>query len=321
MVERNRPPEKVGSDLVKKPEQDERTKDGIYTDAMERALYNGVLSGVSLDGKRFFYANRLAVKPEIMKTGHHSYPPFRQDWFGCSCCPPNIARLLASFGTYIYSRDTTGIWVNLYAAGSGKCEIGGERITIEQQTAYPWKEKVEITVRTARPVDCSLNLRIPHWCRSPSLSVNGQALVLADILNKGYAGIRRRWQNGDSIQLFLPMPVEVIEAHPFVRHDSGKVALQRGPIVYCLEEADNGKNLERIFLPEAAEFATCDNPDLLGGVTTISTEALVRDLDGWEDTLYRPAKPAFSKKRITAVPYYAWANRLQGEMLVWMNRK
>lgn len=296
-------------------------KDGQYTDIMERALYNGVMSGVSLDGKHFFYANRLAVKPEVIENGHHNHPPFRQEWFGCSCCPTNIVRLLASLGTYVYSYDDAGIWVNLYAAGSGTCEVNGEPVTVAQKTAYPWQEKAELTIKVGAPVEFCLNLRIPQWCRNPEIRINDEATMLAGVLTRGYAGIHRQWRNGDIIELILPMPVEVIEAHPDVRHDSGRVALQRGPLVYCLEETDNGRNLDRIVLPESAAFTTRHDPDLLGGVTTIEAEALVRDTADWGSSLYRPANPTFREKKITAVPYYAWANREPGEMLVWINRK
>lgn len=296
-------------------------RDSQYIDVMERALYNGVMSGVSLDGKHFFYANRLAVKPEVIEIGHHNFPAARQEWFGCSCCPPNVARLLASFGTYVYSQDSDGIWVNLYVAGSGKGDVKEQEITITQRTDYPWKEKVEITVNTKNPVACTLNLRIPQWCSGAKIKVSGKAIDLAKVLKKGYAKIQRQWQQGDKVELTLPMPVEVIEAHPDVRHDAGKVALQRGPIVYCLEEIDNGKNLDRIFLPESAKFAIQHKPDLLGGVTVIKTTGLVKRADDWKDTLYRPAKPKFSKKQLTTIPYYAWANRKVGEMLVWINSK
>jgi uncharacterized protein len=294
-------------------------KDGQYADTIERALYNGVLSGVSLNGKEFFYANRLAVLPEAIETGHHNYPVPRQEWFGCSCCPPNIARLLASFGSYIYSYDSNGIWVNLYTASSGKCEIGGQEIEIKQKTEYPWKEKVSITITTKKETDFSLNLRIPQWCNSPGLKVNGKAISISKIIKKGYAEIKRKWKQGDKIELLLPMSVERIEAHPNIRQDAGKIALQRGPIVYCLEEIDNGQNLDRIFIPESANFATQHKPDILGGITIIKTTALSRSLDDWKETIYRPAKPTFRKKQITAIPYYAWANRKVGEMLVWIN--
>lgn len=296
-------------------------KDGHYIDVMERALYNGFLSGVSLNGKEFFYANRLAVLPNKIEDEYNSFPPFRQEWFGCSCCPPNVARLFASFGNYIYSESNDALWVNLYVAGSGKCEIKGQEITLKQKTAYPWKDKVEITISTAKAIFCSLNLRIPQWCRGARIKVNGKAIAVAKIHKKGYAKIKRQWKNGDKIELTLPMPVEVIEAHPDVRDDAGKVALQRGPLVYCLEEVDNGKNLDRIFLQENAKFAIQHKPNLLKGVTIIQTTALVRETADWTRQLYRPANPKFSKKKITAVPYYAWANRKLGEMIVWINQK
>jgi len=306
-------------------------KDGQYADVMERALYNGVISGVSLDGKKFFYANRLAVKPEVIERGYHVHPAARQEWFGCSCCPPNVARLLASFGTYVYSHDNDGIWINLYVAGSGKFEMDGHNIEITQETAYPWGEKVGIKISTETPSHFAVNLRIPQWCRNPEIKVNGKIDDISKLLKKGYAQIRRQWKKDDMIELTLPMPVEVIEAHPDVRQDAGKVALQRGPIVYCLEQTDNGPGLDRIFLPVASlmerdgsiprqdNFEILHKPKLLGGITIIRTVAFVKNTDDWKEKLYRPVKSNYTKKQITAIPYCAWANREVGEMLVWIN--
>lgn len=293
-------------------------KDGQYADVMERALYNGILSGVSLDGKKFFYVNRLEVLPQVIASSHHSNPVSRQGWFDCSCCPPNIARLLASFGRYIYSQDTNNIWVNLYVQSSGECIINGEKIKIKQITEYPWKETIKLTINVKGSLEFCLNLRIPQWCNSTRLKVNGKVISVAKIQKKGYAMIKRKWKNNDNVELFLAMPVERIESHPNIRDNTGKVALQRGPIVYCLEEIDNGKNLSKIFLPKNSKFTISHKPKKLGGVTVIETTALIRSLTGWQGNIYRPERNKFQKKQITAIPYYAWANRSVGEMLVWI---
>jgi len=284
---------------------------------MERALYNGVLSGVSLDGKRFFYANPLTVFPEALRDGGHVAAQ-RQEWFGCACCPPNIARLLASLPLYAYSEGARTAWVHLYVQGRATLNVAGRQVEVRVQTDYPWREEVSLEVRPQRPGTFTLALRIPGWCRGATLSVNGNPLRLGDIVKKGYAKVRRAWARGDKVELKLPMPVERIEANPRVRMDCGRVALQRGPIVYCLEEVDNGPDLADLCLPRRAALRAQYRPDLLGGIVTITGAALRRDRSGWGRALYRADKSQALKVPITAVPYYAWCNRKPGEMLVWI---
>jgi len=291
--------------------------DGRYGDVMERALYNGVLSGVSLDGKRFFYANPLTVFPEALRDGGHVAAQ-RQEWFGCACCPPNIARLLASLPLYAYSEGARTAWVHLYVQGRATLNVAGRQVEVRVQTDYPWREEVSLEVRPQRPGTFTLALRIPGWCRGATLSVNGNPLRLGDIVKKGYAKVRRAWARGDKVELKLPMPVERIEANPRVRMDCGRVALQRGPIVYCLEEVDNGPDLADLCLPRRAALRAQYRPDLLGGIVTITGAALRRDRSGWGRALYRADKSQALKVPITAVPYYAWCNRKPGEMLVWI---
>jgi DUF1680 family protein len=288
--------------------------DGRYADMLERALYNGVLSGVSLDGERFFYENPLA------SLGQRH----RQPWFDCACCPPNIARLLASLGGYIYSQNDHEVAVHLYAASSARLDIGGAGLTLRQETRYPWGGEATIRLEMAQPLSFRLRLRIPGWCRSASVAVNGEPVDLTGVVERGYAclpavnGQPRVWQPGDRITLNLAMPIERVYAHPDVSQDAGRVALQRGPLVYCLEQADNLAPVGRIALPGHAELAARFEPDLLGGVVAITGQALVADAADWPNDLYRPQRPALSPCTIKAIPYYAWDNRASGAMQVWM---
>jgi len=282
--------------------------DGRYADVMERALYNGVLSGVSLDGDRFFYENPLASQ------GHHH----RQPWFDCACCPPNLIRLLASLGQYVYAQDETDVVVHLYVQGTGRFQVGGQRVILRQETRYPWDGRVTIQMDTERPTSLGLNLRIPGWCRDARLSVNGEPVEIASRLDRGYVRLERRWGPHDRVTLELAMPVERVYAHPDVRQDVGQVALQRGPLIYCLEQVDHPVPLQRIVLPRDAPLSSRFEASLLGGVTVITGEALVADTSGWDRTLYRTQRSDLKHCDMIAVPYYAWDNRQPGGMQVWL---
>jgi hypothetical protein len=316
--------------------------DRVYADVMERALYNGVLSGVSLDGRTFFYANPLEVDPEKHARRPDlfrgpSVSPTRQGWFRCACCPPNIARLLASLGQYVYSQSGREAYVHLYVGGRAELELDGQSVTLTQETHYPWEGEVQVTVHPEREASFVLALRIPGWSRGASLEVNGQPLEVGasaavkggaspaegavPLTERGYARIDRIWRPGDTVRLSLPMPVERIWAHPAVKENCGRVALQRGPLVYCLEEIDNGPHLHSIALPRDAALKAEFDEDLLGGVVVIRGEAERQDTSEWEGTLYRPVRPATKAVPLKAVPYYAWANRAPGEMLVWIRER
>lgn len=297
--------------------------DSRYADVMEQTLYNGVLSGVSLDGKKFFYANPLAVFPEAFRRrpgeGSGHLAPTRQEWFDCSCCPPNIARLLASFGGYVYSASAHEAYVHLYVGGAAEFSLGGVQVTLRQTTAYPWRETVRIDVAPQSPLRFALALRIPGWCRGARLRVNGKTVELARTTRRGYARIAREWTRGDRVELTLPMPVERIEAHPRVRMNHGFVALRRGPVVYCLEEVDNGANLAALSLPREAKLRAVFNRRLLGGAVAITGRLQRRLADGWDGALYRP-RGATRERSVSfrAVPYCLWNNRGDGEMRVWI---
>jgi DUF1680 family protein len=290
--------------------------DNRYADVMERALYNGVMSGVSLDGEHYFYVNPLAAYPKAL--GGHNSTARRFRWHGCACCPPNLARLLTSLGSYIYSQTRNEVLVHLYVNGKAELEIGGQNVVLTQKTEYPWSEKVHIAVSPENPAECTVSVRIPGWCRSATMKINGKAVRLSSITRKGYARINRRWSKGDRVDLFFPMPVERMKSHPKVRANAGRAALQRGPVVYCLEEADNGPDLNQIVLPENSKLKVSMEKRLLGGVPAITGWAIREDGRSGGNELYGTGGTMTKSTTIKAIPYSLWANRSEGEMLVWI---
>ncbi|HLV99501.1 MAG TPA: beta-L-arabinofuranosidase domain-containing protein [Ktedonobacterales bacterium] len=283
--------------------------DRRYADTLERALYNGVLSGLSQDGSLFLYENPLESQ-----GNHH-----RQHWYKCACCPPNVARLLASLGRYVYSVAEHDIWVHLYLQSTSTLPVGGQQVTLKQETTYPWDGAVRLSVEVEEPRTFGVNVRIPGWCTKAQLSVNGEEIPIEASLRKGYVRIERLWHSGDSILLRLAMPIERIHPHPDVRADAGHVALQRGPLVYCLETADNPLPLHRLRLSETAVLASHFVPTLLGGVVRIQGNATVLETSDWTGVLYRTASARRAPYAFTAIPYYAWDHRQPGEMCVWVS--
>ena len=279
-----------------------------YADIMEKALYNGALAGISLNGREFFYVNPLASS-----GAHH-----RQEWFGCACCPPNIARLIASLGGYIYSESDSDAYIHLYISGQGMLRTADTQVLISQTSSYPWDGLIDITIQPKRPAVFSLNLRIPGWCRKAALWVNGDKMNLDGCIKHGYARVYRKWLPGDEVRLELDMPVERVRAHPNVKQNQGCVALARGPILFCLEEADNPAPLHRLILPKRAKFKTIYNGDTLGGIVKLQTEALFTEDTDWSEGLYRFQPPKTHPCLLTAIPYYAWDHRAPGEMQVWI---
>jgi DUF1680 family protein len=283
--------------------------DHRYADLLERALYNGVLSGLALNGEGFFYENPL----ESHGTHH------RQEWFKCACCPPNVARLLTSLGQYIYSANQTDVMVHLYIQSTSNITVAGQQIVLKQETDYPWSGTIKLSLETEQPVEFGLNLRIPGWCKQSHLTVNGEELPVEAHVQKGYVHIARSWQSGDTITLDLAMPVERVYAHPDILEDLDSVALQRGPLVYCLEQADNNIPLHRIRLSPAAKLESHFEPKLLGGVEVVEADAAALRTEDWSDTLYRTTPPAHRPHRLVAIPYYAWDQRQSGEMSIWIH--
>lgn len=282
---------------------------GEYGDVMERALYNGVISGMTLDGTRFFYVNPLEVLPEASAADENKrhVRVERQKWFGTACCPPNLARLIGSLPDYMYGENEKTVYVHLYAGSS----VQTENAKLEVTTRYPWDGKVEIRVTPMADRHFTLALRIPGWCMDYQVSQTGE-------LRDGYYYIERTWNEGDTVELNLAMPVQLVRANPRVRENMGKAVLMRGPVVYCLEEADNGRDLHRVRLMPKAEYHAQYEPETLGGIVTIRGEALVQK-DWTGDALYQSLREAeYETKELVWIPYYAWANREAGEMMVWI---
>ncbi|MGX9412586.1 glycoside hydrolase family 127 protein, partial [Mesorhizobium sp. 14Arga] len=236
----------------------------------------------------------------------------------CPCCPPNVGRMVASIGSYFYSLADDALAVHLYGDSTARFDIAGTPVSLTQASRYPWDGAVAITVDPQTPVEFTLHLRIPAWSSSATLEINGEAVDLEDMTSDGYAAIRRSWKKGDRVRLDLEMPIERLYANPEVRQDAGRVALSRGPLIYCVEASDNDSRLHRLTLPRTAGIEAHEAPELLGGVVTLSATARADAGGGWQDGLYRREPPASVETRLTAIPYYAWDNREPGEMLVWL---
>jgi len=291
--------------------------DAEYADVMERVLYNGYLSSVALDGRDFFYANALAMVPETTEFARATATAVRRPWFPCPCCPANIARLMASLGQYVYSQSARTAYIHLYVQGRAVLALSGGPVVLRQKTAYPWKQEVKIEVLPEKPVSFTLALRIPGWCRRATCTVNGRSLELRGITRKGYARIKRAWRKGDVVTLTLAMPVEVVRSRPEVRANAGRVALQRGPVVYCFEEADNGNNLNALALSSKGLRAVTGKA-WPRGVPAIVGRARRSVPGGRGGALYGSQRSPTRSVRVRAVPYCLWNHRGAGEMLVWI---
>ena len=300
--------------------------DAKYMDVFERSLYNGVLSGVSLSGDRFFYPNPLEYDgKEVNNHGHAGRAP----WFGCACCPPNVLRTLASLGGYVYAVKGESLFVNLYAQGEAWATVAGNKVGLEQTTQYPWDGKVSLRVKPAAPGQFALCLRIPGWVRGQplpsdlyryddptpanwSVRVNGKRVTPE--LKQGFATINRQWQSGDVVTLDLPMPVRRVAGNPKIAATRGLVALERGPTVYAFEGWDNDGTVFDSVLPEKAKITSRHRDNLLGGVTVLEIKNA--------DKAYRKDSGDLVLKRasLTAIPYAVWANRGLSPMTVWVAR-
>lgn len=302
--------------------------DAAAADTMERALYNGVLSGASLDGTAFFYVNPLEVVPELTRFAHPytHVKSVRQKWFGCACCPPNFARLVSSLGSYVHTVGAADgkplLATHLFVAGSYDVSLGGSTVSVELAGGWPWEGNVQATFRMKEPLSFSYALRRPRSAAACTLLLNGTPLRAEE--RDGYFFIERTFSDGDCIQLCMELPVRVLQAHPLVREDAGKLCVARGPIVYCLEEADNGSALHCLSMSRNAPFTVTWRKDLLGGVTVLSCPGKRVRQDGWgSGALYRDVSATVAAAEeedvtLTWIPYYAWDNRAPGEMRVWV---
>jgi uncharacterized protein len=282
---------------------------GKYADVMEQALFNGALTGLARDGQHYFYSNPLE------SDGRHS----RWAWHTCPCCTMNSSRLVASVGSYFLSRSDDAIAFHLYGGISATVRLSGGQVTLREVSAYPWSGDIRIEVNPETPFPFDLKLRIPGWTRNATASVNGAPVAVEQATKDGYLTISRRWQTGDAVTLELPMPPQRIYAHPAVHMDVGRVALKRGPLVYCVEEVDNpGGPVQRMKLPRQATVKPERRSNLFGGIVTLTADAMRLQDNGWQNTLYRSDPPVEAPATLTALPYYLWANRGAGSMLVWL---
>lgn len=296
--------------------------DSKYIDVLERSLYNGVISGVGLDGKTFFYPNPL----ECDMHYHFNYGGSldRQPWFDCSCCPTNLCRFLPSVPGYIYAHNNNDLYVNLFVQSESAVQLNKQTtVKISQETQYPWDGQVKISVSPEKTGKFALHLRIPGWAQnqplpgdlysyiapekdSVSVTVNGEAVLYQ--FEKGYAVIDREWNAGDVVNYSLPMSIHRVETNKNVAENAGKVAIERGPILYCIEGADNDQQLSNLTLPDNAALSSNFSPETLSGVVTISGEMMVRGGN------------TAQTQKITAIPYFVWNNRGANEMKVWIPR-
>ena len=265
------------------------TGDSKYVDVLEKALYNGALAGISLRGDLFFYVNPLESK-----GNHH-----RQAWYGCACCPSQISRFLPSIGNYIYGTSDDALWVNLYIGNKANVKLGKKDMKVSMESQVPWEGQVKMTIdELASSVKKEIRMRIPEWCENYSLAVNGEAINQPN-LDKGYAVLERQWKQGDVITLNIEMPAVLKQADPRVKQDVGKRAIQRGPLVYCMEETDNPTDFDQLTLSTKSALESQFDATLLDGIVKITA----KDED----------------KTINLIPYYAWDNREAGKMKVWID--
>ncbi len=338
--------------------------DRRYGDVMEQALYNTVLAGMALDGRSFFYVNPLEVLPEACEKDERKrhVKPVRQKWFGCACCPPNIARIVSSFGAYIYTRSEDTLYTHLYAGSRISFTLNGSKLDMKLESGFPWNGEAKAVLHTEGPANGTLAFRVPGWCRRASAEVrrNGRTLsdcgvdkdVLSNVgqqftpeqgveidLERGYLYLTGEWQDGDEIYLHFPMEVRCMAANTRVREDVGRVAFMRGPVCYCMEEADNGKDLhllradmEKIYGGAGGQNSK-EGKKVPSGITVETSRELGHEMcvlkvpgkrlpgsaDG--EALYReytPEENTGEPVTMTLIPYYAWNNRGQGEMTVWV---
>jgi len=292
-----------------------------YADVLERALYNTVAGSMSLDGKHYFYVNPLEVWPEASSKnpGKRHVKPVRQPWFGCACCPPNVARLLASLERYVYAQHGRTVCANLFIGSEATFSFdGGDAVELSMRSDVPRGGRVAFDVRPSRDgVRFALAIRVPDWCEGRAeLRVNGA--VVAYEARDGYATVDREWNAGDAVEWTMDVPVRAMQSRPDIRANAGKAALMRGPLVYCFEEADNGAPIASLSLRADAPIAERFEPSLLGGVVVLEAEGWKDDPAPADAAPYAPYRVSRSPARLAAVPYAVWGNRGVGEMAVWV---
>jgi DUF1680 family protein len=300
------------------------TGEARFADLIESTLYNGFLSGVSLDGERFYYINPLLSRGEQIGAGRRSRD--RQPWYRVACCPPNVMRLLASLGHYFATVSLAGLQIHQYGSGSIQAELSPDRrVGLAIETNYPWDGRVMLTVTQTPSQPWELRLRRPGWCTAASLCVGDQSI---DVTGRGadYIAVERVWQVGERVELTLPMPPRLVEANPRLETARDCAAIERGPMVYCLEQCDAPTAaILGVQIDTTAPLESSWQPDLLGGIRVVEARGVSGPAESWSGrSLYRPLQPTETSPpqplTLTAVPYYAWANREPGAMRVWIPR-
>ncbi|WP_424000262.1 glycoside hydrolase family 127 protein [Haloarcula salina] len=278
-----------------------------YVDVLERILYNALLSGVSLDGRRYCYSNPLETDED-----YH-----RNEWYYVACCPSNLSRVLASLGKYIYARSENELLVNLYVGSTVETTVSGTGVTVEQTTDYPWDGDVTVALSPDEPTEFALGLRIPGWAERWEVTVDGEPVAVEP--TDGYATLEREWHDGDRVEISLAMEPNAVVAHPEVESDRSLAALCRGPLVYCLEGVDNAQPVQHLILSDPDSISARDTDSILDGMTVLEGAATVQDLQEWQGTLYRSlGSITESATEFTAIPYFARNNRGPTSMVVWM---
>lgn len=293
------------------------TGEARYMDTAETALMNTVLAGISLDGQRFFYVNPLEVIPDacLPATDKNHVKPQRQKWFGCACCPPNIARTLANLGEYLFLGDGEDLWVNLFAGGEYDVTLGGKEAELQVITDMPYAGRVALQLRSKTPLGGKLRIRVPEYAENPVFTVNGAPV--APGMEKGYAVLPVSGLEMDIVFRFA-MPARLVYADPRVASDAGKCAVRRGPLVYCLEETDNGSNLAALILDAKAMLKECEEESLPGKADCVAIKGWRLDFEALDGKLYSTAPPTSHRTMLRFVPYCFWGNRKPGEMAVWV---
>ena len=297
----------------------EVTGDAKYADLVETCLYNSVLSGISLDGKKYFYTNPLRISADLPYTLR--WPKERTEYISCFCCPPNTLRTLCQAQNYAYTLNSKGIYCNLYGANTLTTEWKEGTIMLNQETDYPWDGNVRVTMNQVprKAGAFSVFFRVPDWCEQVTVIVNGVPLQTTVQAN-AYIEVNRIWKKGDKVELTLDMPVRLLEANPLAEEIRNQVVVKRGPLVYCLESMDiaNGEKIDNILIP--ADIQLVPVKTIIEGSSIVALEGIARSVNAasWEGTLYRSVTKADKEVKIRLIPYYAWGNRGKGEMTVWM---
>ena len=295
-----------------------------YYDVLERTLYNGLISGVSLNGDSFFYPNPLEADGKY--TFNAEYTKERQPWFGCACCPSNICRFIPSIPGYVYAVQGDNVYVNLFVGNTSELKVNNKKIRISQSTDYPFSGNIRLEIAPRRKQQMALKIRIPGWVNGNvvpsdlytfadniktgySVRLNGKPVD--GVLDKGYFTINRTWERGDVVEVDFDMQPRIVKANPKVEADRGRIAVERGPLVYCAESADNNFDIQAMLLPTLPKFQVIDRPELLNGIKQLKTQAQVLTSDEQGRLLTHDVE-------LTLVPYYSWCHRGVGKMMVWL---